>query len=315
MAQTAPRHRRTIVGTKQGPTDFVPYERALDDNLEFAMSEGSHFLEGRGAVHDTLRRLTKRLDELGIPYAVAGGMALFAHGYRRFTDDVDLLVTRENLKRVHQSLDGLGYVRPFEKSKNLRDANTKVKIEFLLTGDYPGDGKPKPVAFPDPTDSVEVIDGIRVLSLQKVIELKLASGMTGVGRSKDIGDVEELIKLLKVPRDLSKTLSPFVVPKFLELWDQLHGVKRRYELLWRNKWLTSDAKSIDEMIESLREAANQLEAMKRDGVILDSEGGTADDYATLVTTDETVAEKFGMQPEEEFFDDDEESDDLDDKQT
>ncbi len=273
------------------------------------MSEGSHFLEGRGAVHETLRRLTKRLDELGIPYAVAGGMALFAHGYRRFTDDIDLLVTRENLKRVHQQLDGLGYVRPFEKSKNLRDANTKVKIEFLLTGDYPGDGKPKPVSFPDPADSSEVIEGVRVLSLAKVIELKLASGMTGVGRSKDIGDVEELIKLLKVPRELSKTLSSFVAPKFLELWDQLHRAKRKYELLWRNKWLTSEAKSIDEMIESLRDAANHLEAMKLEGVVLDPEGGTSDDYASLVTSDEKVAEKFGMQPEDEYFDDDAESDD------
>ena len=86
-----------------------------------------------------------------MPYAVAGGMAMIAHGYRRFTDDVDILVTREGLERLHEAV---GWARmdyaPFRKSKNLRDASTGVKIEFLLTGDYPGDGKPKPVAFPSP---------------------------------------------------------------------------------------------------------------------------------------------------------------------
>ncbi len=127
--------------------------------------------------------------------------------------------------------------------------------------------------------------------------------MTGVGRSKDIGDVEELIKLLKIPRDISMKLAPFVQPKFLELWDQLHGVTQRYELLWRNKWLTSEAQSIEDMISMLRHAVDELEAMKADGVALDVAGGTSDDYASLVTTDEKIAEKYGMQPEEDFFDD------------
>jgi hypothetical protein len=311
MARPFASRTMPVAGARRHAAEIVAYEKLLADDLDFAMSEGSHFLEGRGAVHETLRRLVQRLDELGIPYAIAGGMALFAHGYQRFTDDIDLLVTREGLKRVHQKLDGLGYVRPFEKSKNLRDANTKVKIEFLLTGDYPGDGKPKPVSFPDPKEAVEVISGLRVLSLPKLVELKLASGMTGIGRSKDIGDVEELIKLLKLPREFSKGLDPFVQPRFLEIWDQLHGVTKRFELLWRNKWLTTDAKSLDDMIAKLREAADQLEAMKGEGVVLDPEGGTSEDHALLVTTDESVAEKFGMQPEEEFFDDEDSDDDRD----
>ena len=125
------------------------YEQLLSQNLSWAMTEGSLFFEGRGGVQETLRRIAKQLDDLGIPYAVAGGLALFAHRYRRFTEDVDILVTAAGLKRVHQELDGRGYVRPFAKSKNLRDAETKVKIEFLVTGQFPGDGKPKPIAFPD----------------------------------------------------------------------------------------------------------------------------------------------------------------------
>jgi hypothetical protein len=74
---------------------MVTYERLLDADLNFALREGSMHFEEKNAVHKTLQRITRRLNELQIPYAVVGGMAMFAHGFRRFTEDVDLLVTRE----------------------------------------------------------------------------------------------------------------------------------------------------------------------------------------------------------------------------
>ena len=67
---------------------------------------------------------------------------------------------------------------PFTGSKNLRDAEHGVRVEFLIAGEFPGDGKPKAVAFPEPTEAGILIDGIRFLSLPKLVELKLASGMT-----------------------------------------------------------------------------------------------------------------------------------------
>ncbi|MEZ0266988.1 MAG: hypothetical protein ACAI43_19840 [Phycisphaerae bacterium] len=111
--------------------------------------ELSKFFEGTDAVHESLRRIAAKLDELKIPYAVAGGMALNAHGYRRATVDVDVLVSPDGLARVHAALEGLGYVPPFAGNKQLRDTQTSVRIEFLVAGGFPGDGKPKPVAFPD----------------------------------------------------------------------------------------------------------------------------------------------------------------------
>ena len=60
---------------------------------------------------------------------------------------------------IHAKLEGLGYVPPFSGSKNLRDAEHGVRIEFLIAGEFPGDGKPKPVAFPDPDDVGVEIDG------------------------------------------------------------------------------------------------------------------------------------------------------------
>jgi hypothetical protein len=171
-----------------------------------------------GPVYVSLQKITSTLEELGIPYAVAGGMALVAHGYERTTVDVDILLTAEGLAAVHQHLDGLGYLPPFKDSKHLRDTETGVRIEFLVAGQFPGDGKPKPVAFPDPAHACTVIGGVRYLSLPALVELKLASGMTNIGRLKDLADVQELIRVLSLPAGFADQLRPFVRGKFTELW-------------------------------------------------------------------------------------------------
>lgn len=198
--------------------DVLAYERQMDHDGRWALSEGSRYFEEKSAVQDALRRIEQRLDDLAIPYAVAGGMALFRHGFRRFTEDVDLLVTRDGLKAIHEHLAGLGYVPPFSGSKNLRDAENGVRIEFLVTGEFPGDGKPKPVAFPDPAEVGVEIDGVRYVALPTLVELKLASGMTNPGRLKDLADVQELIKVLGLPEDFETQLNPYVRPTYQALW-------------------------------------------------------------------------------------------------
>lgn len=179
------------------------------------MAEGSRHFEDRSAVHDSLRRIAARLDQLKIPHAVAGGMALFVHGYRRFTEGIDLLVSREGLRQIHASLEGLGCTPTFAGSKTLRDAASGVRVEFLVTGDYPSDGRPKPVAFPDPTSVSTERDGVFDLDLPTLVELKLASGMTNPARLRDLSDVMELIRLLKLPVAFAERFHLFVRPKFL----------------------------------------------------------------------------------------------------
>ena len=197
---------------------MVVYEEMLDRHLDWALREGSMHFEQDSAVHKTLRRIVERLDQLGIPYAIAGGMAMFFHGYRRFTEDVHILVTAEGLRRIHEELEGRGYLPPFSRSKNLRDTELGVRIEFLVSGQYPDDGKPKPVAFPDPAEAAVEIEGVRIVSLPKLIELKLAPGMTNPGRLNDLGDVQKLIQTLGLGEDLADQVDPFVREKYRELW-------------------------------------------------------------------------------------------------
>jgi hypothetical protein len=295
------------VHASSGVTIVESYEHRLERNREWAMSEAGRFFQGKSETHHALKKITQKLSELGIDYVVVGGMAMFQHGYRRFTEDVDVLVTREGLKEVHRELEGLGYLPPFPGSKNLRDTEHGVKIDFLVAGEFPGDGKPKPVAFPTPGSVADEIDGTRYINLQALIELKLASGITNSERMRDLADVIELIKTRNLTPDFADALNPFVREKYKQLWEDAHPPAKRYVTLWRNKWLTAEAQSLEDMIEGLQSAADTLRLMLADGVALAPEGGTSDDYACLVTTDPTIARKYDMHDEKEFWEGDAEN--------
>src|SRR4051812_31462937 len=64
--------------------------------------EISLFFAGKGRVHQSLRRLVKRLEKAEIPYSVVGGMAVYAHRYERTTDDVDVLLTPVGFEAFRQ---------------------------------------------------------------------------------------------------------------------------------------------------------------------------------------------------------------------
>jgi hypothetical protein len=190
---------------------------AVWDGLEYAQ----RFFMGAAEVHLAMRKLAAALDELEIPYALVGAMALNEYGYRRVTVDVDILLTAEGLQRFKDHWLGRGYVEKFPGSRGIRDAELDVTIDVLLTGDYPGDGRPKPVQFPDPAQVAIRNGGLALIPLAKLIELKLASGMTSIHRAKDIGDVVELIKHTQSPRALGDELDASVRARYFEIWDAL----------------------------------------------------------------------------------------------
>ena len=63
-----------------------------------------------------------------------------------------------------------------------------------------------------------LIDGIRTVSLVKLIELKLASGMSAPGRLKDLADVQELIRVRSLDSSVAAHLDPLVRDRYMELF-------------------------------------------------------------------------------------------------
>src|SRR5437867_3859430 len=55
------------------------------------------------------------------------------------------------------------------------------------------------------------------VGLLSLLELKLASGMSAPHRLKDLADAQELIRILKLPREFIDLLNPYVREKFDEL--------------------------------------------------------------------------------------------------
>jgi hypothetical protein len=180
--------------------------------------EATRFFMGDADVQHALEKISRLLEKDGIPYAIVGAMALNAYGYRRVTVDVDILLTPEGLEKLKRQHLGLGYVEKFPGSKGLRDTENGVTIDVLLTGEYPGDGRPKPVVFPDPASAAVRGERIALLPLPRLIELKLASGMSAPHRLKDLADVLEVVRILGLPQELAEDLDPSVRDKYLEIW-------------------------------------------------------------------------------------------------
>lgn len=194
--------------------------RALNEK-EFwdGVAHATRFFMGEADVQRALEALTRILDEEGIPYAIAGAMALNQYGYRRVTVDVDVLLTAEGLARLKQRAVGRGYVEKFPGSRGLRDTGNNVSIDVLVAGEYPGDGKPKPVSFPDPATVAIRGERVAFLPLEKLVELKLASGQSAPHRLRDLADVLELIRAAALPAELADKLDPSVRDRYRELWN------------------------------------------------------------------------------------------------
>jgi|GEM_PF-3749736 len=137
---------------------------------------------GKSDVERAMRQLARLLEDAQIPYAVIGAMALNEFGYQRMTSVVDVLLTSDGLAQFKSLYLGRGYVEKFPGSRGLRDTENNTDIDVVITGHFPGDGKPKAIAFPDPSEA-EQGTSVRLLPLSRMVELKLASGITAVHRS------------------------------------------------------------------------------------------------------------------------------------
>src|SRR5262249_6141265 len=193
------------------PTAFDYSSFDVDKRLwEIAM-----FFQKNDPVHQSLRRLAKRLERAGIPYAVMGAMAVNLHGARRTTDDVDVLLTQDGLEQFRRELVGKFYDRVEGRSRRFVERKSKVTVDCLVTGHYPGRGRPGPFAFPNPAEASVVIEKVKVVNLPQLIQLKLAAR-----RHYDFGDVVFLIKVHNLDESFLKQLHPSVHQDFIECLEE-----------------------------------------------------------------------------------------------
>jgi hypothetical protein len=189
----------------------------LADGLEYCW----RFFVGEAEAQKALHKLVGILESEGIPYAIIGALALNEYGHKRATVDVDLVMREEDLQAFKARWLGKGYAERTPGTGKLRDTDHAVDVDVLSTGRYPGDDKPKPIAFPDPATTAIRGASFALLPVERWIELKLASGMVAPHRRKDLADVQELIRSASLARELADALDPWVRSKYLEIWQEV----------------------------------------------------------------------------------------------
>lgn len=76
---------------------------------------------------------------------------------------------------------------------------------------------------------------------------------------------------------------------------QTKAITQGFALTWRNKYLTCDATTIEEMIALLQQNVDNLKNMQAAGVTLDFNCDMGNDYARLITSNPQVAQQFGFE--------------------
>ena len=175
-------------------------------------------MTGTSGLEASLRRAVEVLAHWDIPHLVAGGVAVQEHGYYRVTLDVDIIVpdVQEAVEFLTADLSG-PFVRYDGLEDTVQDRNNSVLVNFLPAGK--AFGKKCTVLFPNPE---KVSDKPQFISLEQLIALKLDSWVNSpTRRLKDKSDVIELIKLLKLPRDIA--INKSVSQLYVEAWDALQA--------------------------------------------------------------------------------------------
>lgn len=176
---------------------------------------------GTSGLEQTVRAALGILADHDIPHLIVGGLAVQEHGYFRVTLDADIVVpdVLEAVELLTANLSG-----PFQAMPGIEDTvldkRNGVQINFLPAGRALVPNAKVPLPTPDC-----ISEAPQFVTLEQLISLKLDSWFGQPNsRLKDKADVVELIKALKLPRDLNVAIAVRTV--YQETWDGLQSEQR-----------------------------------------------------------------------------------------
>ncbi len=151
-----------------------------------------------------------------IPHSICGGVAVCLHGYQRNTTDVDIIVNPEDSAQIKELLLASDYEWD-EIDKEFRSPSG-IAVQFLISGEKAGNDSEVKIPKPDGELNIEVREGLTVVKLSRLIEMKIASGAGSLRRThKDFADVVELIAIRKLDGTFARYLHKSLRKTFKEL--------------------------------------------------------------------------------------------------
>jgi hypothetical protein len=146
---------------------------------------------------------SRKLREAGIPHALAGGLAVGAHGYPRTTDDVDFLVGDEAF--CHHAGGLVTLKVPLIAVGN-------VRIDMVAIEPSKEEKEQLGPAIENPP----VSEQIPVVPLATLVYMKLKAN-----RQRDVADLVELLKRGKIDIRAIDTYLQDKAPAFLPRWERV----------------------------------------------------------------------------------------------
>ena len=188
--------------------EFVlDYHQRLNADRRWAWEEGDAYFQGESQVFVAYRAVEERLKEAEIRYALAGVLAMFQHGYRRFSTDVEFWIAPGDWPAIEVQFLGNGYLR-IGSSTIIRCERTGVTLIFSLCEKL--------------SDSTEIIDDIPTVTLAALIESKLILGRAP-WRLSALSDVQELIRVIDLPAGFAERLDASVQTEYLNKWREVRS--------------------------------------------------------------------------------------------
>jgi hypothetical protein len=178
-------------------------------------------------VRDRLLRASAALDAAGVPYAIVGGNAVAAWvatvdaAAVRNTQDVDVLLRREDLERAAAALSGAGFVRRrvagIEMFLDGPDAKGRDALHVVIAGEKVRPEYESPA--PGVEESTRPGDGrFSVLALEALVRMKLTSF-----RRKDQVHLLDMLGIGLIDEGWTARLGPTLGARLQELIDTPEG--------------------------------------------------------------------------------------------
>ena len=144
-------------------------------------AQETYSMLGQTPLWDAALKCHAALDEAAIPHAVIGGVAVCLHGYQRTTVDLDLLVRREDSADVKAALEKGGFC--WNAKQVEFHAADGLTLQLLFAGSTAG--RDSGIILPDPSSPKTIVDieGLPVITLAKLIEMKIACGSGSLRRT------------------------------------------------------------------------------------------------------------------------------------
>jgi hypothetical protein len=143
-------------------------------------------------------------------------VAVCLHGYQRNTTDLDVIVRKSDASLIRDALVEAGFV--WDADRVEFQSQSGIAVQLLYAGDPAGKGADVMLPEPEGELNVELVEGLSVVKLSKLIEIKIACGTGSLRRThKDFADVVELIHIRNLDGSFARHLHKSVRETFREL--------------------------------------------------------------------------------------------------